>query len=278
MNRGRSDDTFPRRGTPGNDDPRPPAIRAGEFELPVLVRTPTWIAVVKPSGLPSRPAPGYPESALSLLESWLRAHEPGPHPPGVVHRLDRETSGLLIFSLDPRAHRELVRAFAAGEIRKDYLAFVHGGPRPRRGLIDLPLARNASGRTVVAPRGAPARTRYATVRDWEGASLLEVQPLTGRMHQIRAHLAARGTPILGDRVYGRSAERADTPTRGHAEPIPPRLCLHARRLRLPASLVPNGGAGGLLLESPWPDDLARFARALDRWKGSRSAREAPEGS
>jgi len=206
---------------------------SGEVPFPILRRTAGWIAIDKPAGLPSRPAPGGGPSALSLLEDWLREHAPGPHPPGVVHRLDRETSGVLLFSLEPRAHRLLARAFAEGTVRKEYAAVVAGLPRPRRGRIDLPLSRNASGRTIVDRRGRPATTRYLTVAAREGAALLALFPQTGRTHQIRVHLAARGTPVLGDRIYG--FPRGVTPD--GSLPRPPRLCLHAARLRLPAALA-----------------------------------------
>jgi RluA family pseudouridine synthase len=244
--------------------------------LEIIARSPQWIAVAKPSGLPSRPAPSHSESALSLLEAWLRGNDPGPHPPGVVHRLDRETSGVLLFSLDPQAHRRLVGAFAAGQVCKEYVAFVRGSPKPRRGRIDLPLIRNASGIVVVDARGRPARTRYETVRAWPGAAWLRVQPLTGRMHQIRAHLAARGTPILGDRLYGRGgAPRAvpglagrardagvppDAPDAAPLLPRPPRLCLHAARLAF--SIDADGAL--VEIEAPLPEDLRRYLKRLSR--------------
>jgi 23S rRNA-/tRNA-specific pseudouridylate synthase len=148
-------------------------------------------------------------------------------------------------------------------VAKEYAALVRGRPRPRRGLIDLPLRRNASGRVVVDPQGAQAKTRYETLRTWAGATLLRVRPLTGRMHQIRVHLAARGTPVLGDRFYGGSGLVLGTSRgrerNGPSLPVPPRLCLHALRLRLPASLH---GSGDGLVEAPWPDDLERYARLL----------------
>jgi RluA family pseudouridine synthase len=248
--------------------------------------------VDKPAGLPSRPAPGYEASALSFLEAWLDAiplAPPGSHPeagrprrPGVVHRLDRETSGVLLFSLGSRSHRVLVQAFAERRILKDYTAIVAGWPRPLRGTIDLPLRRNASGRTVRDPRGAGARTRYETVRRLEGAALLAVHPVTGRTHQIRAHLSLIGHPVLGDRVYGRGPA-----------PMPgaPRLCLHASRLVLPPGvlealgpvwLVPRDqrpqplavpvdppGAppqieDGIRIEAPLPEELGDLVRRLAR--------------
>lgn len=230
----------------------------------ILARTAGWIAVDKPSGLPSRPVPGRGPNALSLLESWLRSHEPGPHPPGVIHRLDRGTSGVLVFSLEPRTHRALVAAFAAGEVKKEYLAVVRGAPRPRRGLIDIPLRRNASGLVVPDPEGKEAKTRYETMEKLPGASLLLVRPLHGRMHQIRVHLAARGTPVLGDHVYG--GDEPEATGSKSADPAiavgkPPRLMLHAVRLRLPEKLQ----EGVEILESDPPPEFARY---LDQLRGA----------
>jgi 23S rRNA pseudouridine955/2504/2580 synthase len=212
------------------------------FPSCILGWTNHWIALDKPSGLPSRPAPGYPASALSLLEDWLAQQAPGVSRPGVVHRLDRETSGVLLFSLSPGAHRALRAAFASRTIHKDYRAIVLGWPQPRRGLIDLPLRRNASGRMVPDRHGLPARTRYETLERYRSMALLELHPLTGRMHQLRVHLAARGTPVAGDRRYGPRGLPAGIP-------VPPRLCLHASRIVLPPALLLDLGSIENLLDS-----------------------------
>lgn len=231
--------------------------------LVVLARTTGWIAIDKPSGLPSRPVPGRRPNALTLLERWLATREPGPHPPGVIHRLGQGTSGVLLFSLDPRAHRALVAAFAAGEVKKEYLAVVRGAIRPRRGLIDLPLRRNASGLVVPDPAGQEAQTRYETLESLRGASLLVARPRHGRMHQIRVHLAARGVPVLGDHVYGGDETEAGGskgPDPANAVPPAPRLMLHAWRLRLPEALQ----EGVEILEAEPP---AEFAGYLEQCRG-----------
>ncbi|MCC7142754.1 MAG: RNA pseudouridine synthase [Candidatus Eisenbacteria bacterium] len=206
----------------------------------IVARTPDWIAIEKPGGLPSRPAPGHAGNALTMLEAYL-----GPNiRPGVVHRLDRDTSGLLLFSLSPHGHRFLVEGFRTRTIRKSYLGWVHGQPRPRRGSIELPLRRNPSGRMVVDPRGAPALTRYESLRRVGDFHLLRVEPSTGRMHQIRVHLANRGTPLVGDRLYG-VHDRA------------PRLFLHAASLRLPADQKSPAGAA-LELRSSEPEEFSAW--------------------
>jgi RluA family pseudouridine synthase len=220
--------------------------------IAVIQRTEHWIAVAKPSGLPSRPGPGHAASVLSILEGQLRA-ESAPFPPGVVHRLDLGTSGILLFSLSPKGHRAIVEAFREGQVHKEYLAITAGHPHPRRGLIDLALRRNSSGLATADRRGTPARTRYETRARFAASALVAAEPLTGRMHQIRAHLAARGTPVLGDLQYGRAEL-------GPFRPRPPRLCLHAWRLRLPPELAGDE----LSIECALPDDLQRYLDRLRR--------------
>lgn len=220
--------------------------------ITIIRRTGHWIAVDKPAGLPSRPGPGHDASVLSTLEAQLRA-EGSPHPPGVVHRLDLGTSGILLFSLSPEGHRALVEAFRAGRVHKEYLAITAGHPHPRRGLIDLALRRSSSGLSIPDRTGSPARTRYETRERFTASALLRAEPLTGRMHQIRAHLGARGTPVLGDLQYGGADLR-------RFRPHPPRLCLHAWRLRLPTELA----GGEPSIECRLPEDLERY---LDRLRG-----------
>lgn len=221
----------------------------------VIRRTEHWIAVNKPAELPSRPGPGHKASVLSILEAQLRA-EGAPHPPGVVHRLDLGTSGILLFSLSPEGHRGLEEAFRAGRVHKEYLAITAGHPHPRRGLIDLALRRTSSGLSTPDRHGTPARTRYDTRERFHASALVLAEPLTGRMHQIRAHLAARGTPVLGDLQYGGAALRG-------FRPRPPRLCLHAHRLRLPADLAGECQS----IECSWPEELEQY---LDRLRGTGS--------
>jgi RluA family pseudouridine synthase len=234
-----------------------------EAVLSILSRTEHWIAIAKPAGLPSRPGPGHAESALSLLEAKLRAETPEPPRPGVVHRLDRDTSGVLLFSLGPRGHRAIIHAFARRVIKKDYTALVLGWPQPRRGRIDLALRRNASGKVVPDPRGLTASTRYETLGRFSMTAWILAHPLTGRTHQVRVHLAARGTPILGDRLYGPASQLPGIPP-------PPRLCLHAARLVLPEELASELASpalatfppGGLVIEAPEPEDLRRYRLEL----------------
>lgn len=159
----------------------------------------------------------------------------------VVHRLDRGASGLVVFAKNAEAHRRLSRQFEGREVKKTYLAVVKGDV-PAGGVIDQPLRQFGSGRVAVDPRGKPSVTRYRVKDNFAGVTLLEVEPETGRQHQIRVHLYWLGNPILGETRYGK-----DFPVGGA-----PRLMLHAWRLRL---LMEKGE---LLLEAPPPEDFSAY--------------------
>ena len=191
-------------------------VRCPSLEL--IHADPWLLALLKPSGLLSQPGLG-PELADSLLSRaqgrWPEAR--------LVHRLDRDTSGLILLARDAGTHRALSTAFAERRVHKTYLAWVAGVPPARGGVIDLPLARVGTRppRYGVVPLdggGKPALTRWRLLRGGPRASLLLLQPHTGRSHQLRVHLAAQGHPVLGDPLYG-------DPTAS------PRLQLHAAGLR-----------------------------------------------
>jgi 23S rRNA pseudouridine1911/1915/1917 synthase len=209
----------------------------------VLHEDAALIAVDKPAGIPAHPTLARRQgTALQLSEEWLRRRAGEKVPLLPVHRLDAGTSGILLFAKTARAARALSQNFARRRVRKTYVALVHGIPNPAEGEIRAPILESAY-RSSVAAEGREAITRYRTVRTFEGTSLLEVEPLTGRMHQIRVHLASIGHPVIGDTRYG-------SPDSG-------RLHLHAARLELPH---PDGGAP-LVIESPPPAEWsARFAK------------------
>lgn len=138
-----------------------------------------------------------------------------------VHRIDRDTSGLVLFAGDAATHRFLCRQFERRQVQKRYLAVVDGLVRGDN-VIDEPLRQFGSGRTGISPEGKPSRTRYEVVESFASATLLNVSPETGRRHQIRAHLYHAGHPVLGDRLYGR-----DRPVGGTR-----RLMLHALSIAL----------------------------------------------
>lgn len=175
------------------------------------------VVVAKPAGLatirerdPTRPCLHRALEELRGERLWI------------VHRIDKETSGLVLFARNAVAHRELSLRFEHREVHKVYRAVVHGDPGAS-GQIDDPLRSFGSGRTGVDPaRGRPATTRWRRLADCGDWTVLEVQPLTGRRHQIRAHLCAAGHPVVGDPLYGSPEQRSD----------PGRMLLHAEQLGL----------------------------------------------
>jgi 23S rRNA pseudouridine1911/1915/1917 synthase len=202
------------------------------------------IVVDKPAGLTVHPAPGHPSgtlvNALLALCPDLQGIA-GTLRPGIVHRLDKDTSGLLVVAKNDRAMRALQSQLAERHVHKTYLALVHGVPTPREGQIEAPIGRSPKNRKKMAviENGREATTRYKVREELRGHALLEVEPVTGRTHQIRVHLSAIGHPIVGDSVYGRPS------------PVLDRQFLHAWRL---AFAMPLGGRQ-VEFESPLPPDL-----------------------
>jgi len=212
----------------------------------VILRAPHLIILAKPPNMPTNPAPGSPRSLLSWFESQDAASAPG-----IVHRLDRDTSGLVLLSLSPEGHRMLSEAFRMRTIRKRYLALVTGRIHPLRGVIDHPLARTRSGRVRVDPNGQPARTEYATLKGTKLCSLVEARPRTGRMHQIRVHFASLGHPIAGDPLYGDPRHTLAAP----------RLWLHAAGLEFPVDLATRLDIPPII-ECPLWEDLAAHLHTI----------------
>jgi 23S rRNA pseudouridine1911/1915/1917 synthase len=207
------------------------------------------LAVIdKPAGLVVHPAPGHRGHTLvDLLGELLGGGEEGRR--GIVHRLDKDTSGLMIVARDDESHRALSEMIKGRQVSRQYLALVEGRPRSRSGTIDAPLGRDhrAPERRAVRGRGAREAVTHFAVREVLGAdTLLDVRLETGRTHQIRAHLAAIGNPVAGDPRYGHAGRHGLS-----------RQFLHSARLgfRQPFS------GEELSFDSPLPDDLAA---ALER--------------
>lgn len=165
------------------------------------------LAVNKPAGVETQPTPARYRGTLyaALLDYLQDPFRPQLRPTlGMVQRLDRETSGVMVFSIHPRAHKGLSAAFAGRDVGKRYLAMVAGRLQPSAGEIVTFLARSRSGNRVrsVERGGREAITRYRVLEEFAEASLVEVELLTGRSHQIRVHFSESGHPLLGDRLYG----------------------------------------------------------------------------
>ena len=174
----------------------------------IVHQAPDLLVLNKPHGLLCQPGLG-PELADSLISrvqrQWPQAQ--------LVHRLDRDTSGLILVALTPTLHRELSRLFAERQVQKRYVADVHGVPAEPQGLIELPLAKRQHRPPLygVDPAGKACSTRWHLMAQRGPGSRLELEPLTGRSHQLRVHLQAIGHPILGDPLYGASTSASLVP-------------------------------------------------------------------
>ncbi len=222
------------------------AVPSG-LDLPVLHEDADLLAIDKPAGLLVHDAPaepGAPTVAAWFIERCAEeAAAFDAARPGIVHRLDKHTSGALLLAKTPAAQAALGAAFEARETRKRYLALCDGVPQRERAVIDAAIARSHADRrrmAVTAAGGREARTEYETLAAVRGRSLLLVKPLTGRTHQIRVHLAAIGAPVAGDDLYGRGPG--------------PRHLLHAWRIA-----VPHPRGGELTVTAPLPRDMLEAA-------------------
>jgi len=228
---------------------RASAGAAGALERERLLYADEHLAAVdKPPFVPAQPTLTTDRGTLPELVGELLGS-----PVLLVHRLDRETSGVTVLARTREAAAALSEAFRAGRVEKCYLALAARAPEPPRGRTDAALGPDPSrpGRRTVRPDGEPAATRYETVRAGpSGAALVRCWPESGRTHQIRAHLAHLGAPLLGDPRYGGPRRVLETGV--------PRVMLHARRLELSH---PVTGAR-LQLEAPLPDDFLAILGAL----------------
>jgi 23S rRNA pseudouridine1911/1915/1917 synthase len=212
------------------------------------------LVVDKPAGLVVHPGAGKNDGTLAagLLHRYPQIHGVGEDPRwGIVHRLDKDTSGLLVVALTSETHRALSRMIAQREVERVYLALVDGLFDAPRGTVDAPIGPDPAKATrrIVTPFGRPARTHSRRIEAWESESvtLLEVTLETGRTHQIRVHLLAIGHPVIGDRWYGKPA-RVDAP----------RVFLHAARLAFDHPITGER----VEVESPLPSDLQGVLDAL----------------
>jgi 23S rRNA pseudouridine1911/1915/1917 synthase len=245
--------------------PAPAEPQPEDIPLRIVHEDAALLVLDKPAGLVVHPGAGTSSGTLvNALLARVRdlSGVGGVLRPGIVHRLDRGTSGLLLVAKSDEAHRALARQFANRTVEKEYLAVVLGVPARSSGEIDAPIGRDPVHRrrmSVRAPRGRAARTSWSVEERFDGAALLRVRIHTGRTHQIRVHLASIGHPVAGDPLYGGTRT---PPSRGAAalEALSSlaRPALHAARL---AFTHPSSGAR-LVFEAPLPADLAGLLDSL----------------
>ena len=213
-----------------------------DVDLPILYEDDDVIVVNKPSGLLTHAKGGLSdEPTVAEIIRPKTSFATDTDRPGIVHRLDRDTSGLLIIAKNPESAAHLQRQFAERTAKKTYIAITDGKPKLNAAKIDLPIGRNPSAPSTfrIDPNGKPAQTTYHVLAENDAQSLVELKPNTGRTHQLRVHLAHLNAPILGDRVYGKSSDC--------------RMMLHAQKLEI---TLPSGERK--VFEAAVPDEFKRF--------------------
>jgi 23S rRNA pseudouridine1911/1915/1917 synthase len=246
--------------------PSSPELQPEDVRFDILHEDGSLIVINKPPGIVVHPAPGH--STGTLVHGLLQHCQDlsgigGVLRPGIVHRLDKDTSGLMVVAKNDQAHAFLAAQFKGGEVRKEYLTFVHGRVKENEGIIDLPLGRHPTRRkemSVSPGRGKRALTLWKKLREFTaGVSFLSVTIKTGRTHQIRVHLSYMGHPVVGDKVYGqgRSVRRTQGQERDPLEEVQRQL-LHSHRL----SFLHPDGLRRMDLEAPLPGDMSHLFREL----------------
>ncbi len=240
-------------------DPAPLRATAEQIPLTILYEDADVVAIDKPAGMVVHAGAGVHSGTLvnALLHRFNSlSRAAGDLRPGIVHRLDRYTSGVLLVAKNDAAHQNLARQFTSRQVEKTYLALVHGSVKQDHGRIEKPIARDPRQRVRMTARlahGRAAWSEYGVLRRFPGFTFLEVRIGTGRTHQIRVHLASIGHPVVGDRLYG-------APAKIDGEPTFARYFLHAHRIRFHQ---PSTGEP-VTVESPLPPDL-------EAWMQQRSA-------
>jgi len=233
----------------------PTELVAEDIPLDVVFENDDLVVINKPAGMVVHPGVGH--SSGTLVNAML-GYDPdiegigGEERPGVVHRLDKETSGLILLAKNERAHRWLQDQFRLRKVEKTYLALVDGKPPTPSGRVEAHIGRDPSHRKRMAivpeSRGREAISEYKTIESFRHQTLLQFHPLTGRTHQIRLHCAFLGCPIVGDKVYGRKKSSIDVD----------RHFLHAHRLKI----VLPGERESRVFEAPLPEELVEVLNRL----------------
>jgi 23S rRNA pseudouridine1911/1915/1917 synthase len=252
---------------------------AEEIPLDIVYEDDDLAIVNKPAGMMVHAGAGATEEARNrgtLVNALLHRFQAlselgGDLRPGIVHRLDRATSGLMVVAKNDEAHRRLARQFSGREVHKTYLALVHGWPKKDRGTIQSSISRDAQRRTRMTTRGSRGReavTHYGVTRKIDSPygkfALVELKIETGRTHQIRVHMASLGHPVVGDALYGAPREIRTESGKRRAAGAPATIALarnflHSTKLELahPRTAEPLSFERGL------PDDLAEFVQKLN---------------
>lgn len=235
----------------------PAEPEAQDIDLKIIYEDKDVLVIDKPAGLVVHPAPGNRDKTLV---NALLAHcgetlsgIGGVARPGIVHRLDKDTSGLIVVAKNDLAHQKLSEQFADRSLSRTYQALVIGVPPMQAGIVDAPIGRHLRDRKKmgVVVRGKPARTHYRVLEQFEGAALIECKLETGRTHQIRVHMAHIKNPVLGDPVYGRRTVTKNIPDF-------PRQALHAVALTF---VHPRTGKTRVF-EAPLPKDMKALLKRL----------------
>jgi len=218
--------------------------------LDILYEDDALLAVNKPAGMVVHPSFRNPSGTLLNGVLW-RVRDRKDIRPGLVSRLDKDTSGVVVVALSPGVHACIQRDARAARVIKEYLAIVRGAPQPREGRIALPLRRDPADRrrVIVDAAGVPSETTYSVVANGDGYSLVSCRLGTGRTHQIRVHLASTGSPVAGDRTYG------------SPDPLIRRQALHAWRITFPHPQSRHD----VRIEAPVPDDICCAWRDPLQW-------------
>jgi len=257
-------------------EPLPPSTLQPEaMPLSILYEDPYLIVLNKPAGLVVHPAPGHLHGTLiqgvlhHVLEEGAHLSEgSAADRPGIVHRLDKDTSGLIVMAKEERAHRNLARQFEYRQVEKTYVAIVRGEVNFDSDYVELPLGPHPQNRlrTIVRKQdGKQASTFYQVVERYRGYTFVRAHPKTGRTHQIRVHLSAIGHPLVGDALYGgpllvaRDIGATELPAE---ESVMDRQALHAEQLTF---LHPQEGRK-VTFQAPWPDDLDRLVALLRKYR------------
>lgn len=234
----------------------------------ILAETPDYVAINKPSGMLS--IPDRFDQRIPSLSGLLQKRYPEIY---TVHRLDRDTSGLIVFARNKDFHRYLSLCFESRQVEKFYLALIPGKLSSPQGRIELPIAEHpaANGKMMIAKKGKAAITDYQVLKDFTLFSLLRLQIHTGRTHQIRVHLQALGYPLVGDNLYGKGAPVYLSAFKPHyklskdqekEKPLLSRLALHASELSFP-----DEQGQKQVLEAPLPKDLQALVHQLEKHLG-----------